>query len=913
MFEIRVFVIGDYQVGKKSIVRRFKKLNSTETEDDNYFIEGDPRDEYGLGKNKSTTTNEKFEKFQDLEDEEKSMIRKQIERKNLMKFKKVFIVEKVRLEFNFFPIDSAEEKIITNVTEIKEEEDETKCGNKLLNLKKVIEEIKELLAKDPKESNSNLDNLFLFVYDLKDFSSFKKIVVYYNKLNEYFKIDSNYLKVLIGNKADSRSVFNRKDKDYFEKFIKNTEMKYYEISTYNYFSFERFFEKLFTDIIAPEYKRFQKLTFINRFHLVLHNRTTLSKAERRIHSKSDVPFLGEKENPDVYAYPEDKAEFRRTFSNMKRGRFGFKIFINKQGPTFPLQDKQGHDKNNQDSLLSKPVTALTRDKRSKTMIGFGNWAENRRNKEIRDALKSIIPGYSLGIKDGKFGFKTERKNKFQKRERELKSAFEQNNVGLSYRKINERDKKNINYIDNKKAIIKELIDKIHENEYKYLQDREKNRQMEEEKLKEKIEKIKAKQEKYQKIYEKKEKELFLRRTQLRHPNTARERRGKTPFSKNEDNSSSTLYDIRTKYDPNKGWTMGMKYNYDPNKNRDDPGFPKLLSDFDKIVHCPKYAEIKYTAPRFKEEKIVKVENKEKEDIVGDDAYKEKISLIKEKGERAMNLKTFLEERRDKRERVMENKLKIEEARKEEIEELRAKIPRNGSNLGDNKYDIDIVDINYNLVEECAPNYTIKGRHLHGSIFDTPENRQVDEDEDDDDEEKKIGSNGKPIQDEEYIRELPRPQYDKVKPSFPRCIFSKAKRFIEKPLYQPRPSAKNPDPIMLFENGVFKPNDVQSFLRVEGSMGKAKKDTSLKYNGIPGPNQYKINGFAEKIAMRLLKKEEKRIMNNKKKKCSEEIRKAMEEEMKKRRIIAKKYDEENIEQKQESEYNKSNDESLKLQL
>lgn len=45
-FEIRVFLIGDLGVGKKSIVQRFKKLNTTKTSIDKYFIQKDPRDAY---------------------------------------------------------------------------------------------------------------------------------------------------------------------------------------------------------------------------------------------------------------------------------------------------------------------------------------------------------------------------------------------------------------------------------------------------------------------------------------------------------------------------------------------------------------------------------------------------------------------------------------------------------------------------------------------------------------------------------------------------------------------------------------------------------------------------------------------------------------------------------------------------
>ena len=862
-FEIRVFITGDYQVGKSSIVQRFKKLNSTQTENDDYFFPEDPKDEYGLGKIKTKETSEKLAKYQQLDDVEKILVRKQIERKSLMKFKKIFIVGHTRLEFNFFPIKSADEKTVTGITENKEDDEEIKFGNKLINFKNVINEIRKIYVKDLKDSNANLATLFLFVYDLKDFSTFKKMEIYFNKLGNYFQADSNYLKAIIGNKADLRVRLQKRDKEYFEKFMKNnSDTKHYEISTYNYFNFEKFFEQLFIDIISPLYEELHKQTFLNRFHLVLHKRANLSKAERKIHEINDVPFLGENDNPDVYAYPEDKAEFRRTFSNMKRGRYGFKIFINKQGPIFPVIDKQGQEKNKQGGLLSKPGTALGRDKKSKTAIGFGNWEISNKNKEIREALMTNIPGYSLGIRGGRYGFKKERKKKFKEREEELKSAFQQHYNGLHERKELDTNKKNIDYIENKKEIMKEIVDKIQENENKHLKDREKNKKIQDDKLKEKIEKIKTKQDKYQQIYEKNQKEMRKKKAELSHPKTATIRKGKTPFRKMKDIPAYTLYDVTTKYDPNKGWTMGMKYNYNPNKNKDDPGFPTLKSDFDRIVNSPKYAEIKYTAPRFKEEKIVQPSEDLK--LYDDTAYKEKIANIKEKGERSTNLKTFLEERKYKKEKVMENKQRIEEARKEELEDLKARIPKTGTNANEYGYNSDLVDINYNLVEDSSPNYTMKGRYNHGSIFDMPDNYSV-VNNDDEDEENKIGSNGKPIQDEEYKKSLPVPQYDVVKPSLPTYSFNKAKRFYDKPLYQPSPNAI---PVMPFENGIFKPPDHESKSIGQGFMGKAKKDNVLKGNGIPGPGQYRIKGFAEIIAEKGRKISKDREKNRRKRELKE---------------------------------------------
>ena len=838
-YEFRVFVIGDFQVGKSSIVKRFKKLNSTQTEDDNYFIPGNPKAEFGLDKINTKEDQEKFDKYQQLDVIQKGFVRKQIERKNLMKFKKIFIVGKTRLEFNFFPIKSAEEKIMTGLNDARDEDEEVKFGNQLINFKSIQEEIRNYLIKEKKDESSDINNLFLFVYDLKNFSTFKKLELYYNKLNDYFKIDNNYIKALLGNKVDSKIVVPKKDKDYLETFLKNNpELKYYEISTYNYFNFENFFEMLFKDIISPSYEELQKPTFLNRFHLVLHSRPTLSRAERKIHKINDVPFLAEGENPDVYAYPEDRAEFRRTFSNMKKGRYGFKIFINKQGPIFPAIDKTSQDKNKHGGFLSKPETAFGRDKKAKTAIGFGNWEINNRNKEIREALQTNIPGYSLGIRGGKFDFRKERKDKFKEREEELKSAFQEHYArSLLDRKEVSNNKKDFDYRERKKEILKQIVEKMQDNENRHLQDRKKNIQDKENLLKEKIDKIKSKQDKYQRIYEKNQQQIMQKRQEMSHPKTAISRKSKL----SKDLPNYTLYDITTKHDPNKGWTMGMKYTYNPNKNKDDPDFPNLKSEFEKIVNHPKYAEIKYTAPRFKEEKIVKPSNDEK--YYDDTEERLKIKNNREKSERNMKIKKFLMDQKKNAKKVQENKKNLQEAREMELEELKEQIikPRNGEY--DSGANLDYVDINYKLVEEASPNYTMKGRYNHGSIFDMPDNYSLINNEDDEDE-NKIGSNGKPIQDEEYKKSLPVPQYNAVRPSLPTYSFSKATRFHSKPLYQPSPNAV---PVMPFQDGKFKPDEVKSFFQGKEGLYKAKKDNELKNNGIPGPGQYRIKGFAEILA------------------------------------------------------------------
>ena len=52
-------------------------------------------------------------------------------------------------------------------------------------------------------------------------------------------------------------------------------------------------------------------------------------------------------------------------------------------------------------------------------------------------------------------------------------------------------------------------------------------------------------------------------------------------------------------------------------------------------------------------------------------------------------------------------------------------------------------------------------------------------------------------------------------------------------------SSNAVPVIPFENGKFKPDDIKIFSIDMDGMGKAKKDNVLKPNDIPAPGQYRI--------------------------------------------------------------------------
>ena len=134
---------------------------------------------------------------------------------------------------------------------------------------------------------------------------------------------------------------------------------------------------------------------------------------------------------------------------------------------------------------------------------------------------------------------------------------------------------------------------------------------------------------------------------------------------------------------------------------------------------------------------------------------------------------------------------------------------------------------------------MKGRYEHGSIFAIQDNAtKLNPNEEGTD------INGKPIQDENYLNSLPRPQFNSVKPGLPAFSFSKAERFYTKQPYKSK-NLDDESERMLFKDGKFAPDD-QKFFSTQGLMGKANFNSSCTSSKSAGPPYYLIKGFADII-------------------------------------------------------------------
>jgi hypothetical protein len=192
-----------------------------------------------------------------------------------------------------------------------------------------------------------------------------------------------------------------------------------------------------------------------------------------------------------------------------------------------------------------------------------------------------------------------------------------------------------------------------------------------------------------------------------------------------------------------------------------------------------------------------------------------------------NASNFFDKRKLKKEQVLKRKREIEIQREEDLQnEIERQIALTGENFL-------LRDINYNLVEDSSPKFTMKGKY--------------------DDNKFKF----KDYENEENLSNLNliNPNIAIVRPSLPSYSFGKSERFedlkVKETLRKGKKNNNNNNNNIINEeeelNNYFNYDSIgyQNIkLNGENYMGTARKDTILKDNGVPGPGYYWIKGFAD---------------------------------------------------------------------
>ena len=829
--ELRVILIGEMGVGKKSIVKRFKMINTSETkiistkEEKNYNTK--ETKETNISENNTLITEPKTKKEierEKIENEERNMrIKREEKRMDLMNFSLIYKVRMNYFEVKFYPCI---EGIPLEYDYESKEDDDDLCEIEKeykFSLRPLLNEIKEIVLNPPENPNNQLEFLFLLCFDLSNYDSYKRLLIYFNQIEKKMKISENSKIALIGNKLDKKISISKEEKEEINQFKNKIKANYYEISTMMFFPFDKFFENLIED----NFKDFPFLTNEedkNIFHDILMKKNNFSKAERKI--GGDHGISGEikfKYNKDQYEYPSTIKGLLKIFQDPDK--FNKSIFLTKIGAILPPVKKKVKDKEyssirqSNNILLSKINTGIK---------------INKKNQKVQEALEltSRKPGYTFGfnLNSKSLNLKKQRKALSEARYNALEQFIKDNTTKLYQYKLDKNKVKNdekrsqIKYEKNREELKqKKEDDIILINEQKQLKHKE-NVEKNEEKEKKRIDKILEKKNKYDKKYSEEKKSKEKKRIE-----------NITKNNLNFLNSSSKVIEPKAKfYTPktfiltNKGFTFGHKHaNQDKIIKKDYPEFPLFKDDFEKILLKNKKILHTSTGERFPEYKAP--EN------IDDSKLKENQKKYEKKRELNLMSKTiaFKEKRNDWKEKVESNKKGISLQSDLMLEEYIKRIYNGEDNYLRR-------EINYTQVENASPKFSFREKTDFGSVFAKESNNNND-----------TYYNSKSTKLNTLYLENPNINYTHLR--YPKFSFGKSKRFNST---SDNFQENNND--YHFTNTDY--NYTQSFLKAQTYMGTGKK-LELKYNGVPGPNVYKIKRFADDVVEKGNKFNSNKIKSN----------------------------------------------------
>ena len=684
-------------------------------------------------------------------------------------------------------------------------------------------------------------NLFLFLYDMSNYSTFEILAKYYSLLENSFHISKmeNSIIYIIGNKKDKKILLDLEQITNLNEFLKDKNIIFYEISTRSYYNFDKFFIEFIIKALSHDHQELIKEdNFKSDFEKIAFNKPTFSKSHREIYQKQDS-YLGPKYYANIYGFDSSK-ELTDVF-NEEKMRFNKKIFYNKTGPKYVKA------KSTKDININVNLTTL-----SNNLLKLQPELFETKGGLLNKPTK----GYQFGIVNGKLDLLKLRRKLISVRNESLKNSLEE---GSSLFTQNTFRKKGDEYLEEAKERRKRIFEKKIRDKRIALEEIQKmhivNLKRIEKETNIKNEKILLSQSKtghnlsfpnlftspnynynYTSNINTKENEEELNKTSpknymdIMHPKNRQNleeyniilKRIKLYHKKESQSPGPNSYDIRRNLsDRNKGFTITGKRK-EITQDIIDPSFPDLKDEFDLIVSRGlKYSKNKeINNPRFK-----KLEKEKDPGPYPNEQRWKKWELNKSDIDKN-KVKYFMENMNEKKYRQIK-KAELIKQQTEEIARLRKEILIRKGYQDPNEFRF----INYSQVETSSPKYSLKGRH-------SPKRRS--------EKEEIITQNLNSdqelmdyyIKNQELFRPLPNANF--VKPKLPRAVFGKAERFGLNKEYQ--------GPVDLFQNGVFDLKQQENF-SCKSPYDNTSQRSSLSKNKekSPSPAEYKIKSDFEIIS------------------------------------------------------------------
>ena len=805
---INLLVIGDENIGKKTFISRLNKMPCTISH---------------KSKNKFKTKTEKKEEKKE-DDEEKDINEEMIREKepiyipppssNQLEYK----LGSTILTIQAFIIDGAT-KVQINEDISSDEEDEEIINEYQIRFsltKKCIYNYLKILNNN--EENNINENIFLFMYDLSDFTTFERMMLYYDSINRKFNLKENKFKcIIIGNKSEKKTIIRQDDNEKMETFFNlDSNFKIFEISNKLHFNFSKFLGELIESCVGDD-----AIYDKEKLRIILENKNTFNKSKR-----GELVKINDNPGPDEYnvdIYDFSSLEERNEILSDNTKRFNNKIFVDKKGPIYHSNKKEEERK-----LRTKE------EKRKKKKI-FQSQFQSSINKNLN--INNVYTGktsYTMSGGDCHYNLRSERIKLIEKRNKEYLNAFGDNILSSINQPFNIKikDDKYFEEINNRRLEYqKNLIEERKSKMGKFTEMREKNSEKLNEKL---LIKSQSYKERYKEYDAEKAKQRFLNivyGNNSKFINRSNSQNEKLLLKKEkEKNYIPPLYDIRGDLlNPKKGAIILGRREYKEKETNNAP-FIYFKTDFDKILDKQKEGIISYV-PRYKENILKDIKEKPKK--IFDESKFEKYKENRNNSERNLNIFDFLTNCKLRKERHDDLMKSIKENNEEYHKALFRQYYRNNSE----EMEKFPPSINYNLVEEKSPCYTIKGRY---------ENKKYDNSN-------YFSVNGKKI----YLdsENLPNPNINAIKWKLPSFSFGNEERFhYKKKKDEKKKEIKNKNEEENnnkeyysdydYNNGLSDRKDFSKMSIYDSKSKRHEFDNFVKNN--PGPGQYKIKGFADEI-------------------------------------------------------------------
>ena len=698
-------------------------------------------------------------------------------------------LSRLKISFIFFIPDPAEHYGEEDYELLSNEEDIDIFNKYHMSFTSTKTDIENILPLFMNIDKATTLNYFVFLYDLSDFEiSFNELKIYFQILNSKYKIIENYPILLIGTKVDKKKQPKEPIYKEFNTFLELLSyVKHYEIGSKSNFDFNQFFSEFVNYILTSQgivpKKNIQQI---------------IEKIEEKQHFAKAPKFEKQKETPSPgpgkylnNIYDTDNMQ-ERIKALTGTNRYNTKFFINKKGPQ--LHENIVFNKN------ENPF--------DKYKIKDDDDDDNDKKVNLQKAAQ-----YLMNVKKG-FSFSgggTKRKGIFLLEERKKKSLIRDELYYNSFNgptifnkpKVKNKIKiKKENYDDNKSLYIKEKDNKminpekynsiVKENKTKILKENEDRKKMLLGKIHifTKKEKNKIKEKYRDLIFGNNFVNLIKADEKIKEIKKIRER-----------DTSPPLYNIsKSLLDEKKGFSLVSRKPLIRDVN--DIPYVYIKSEFEKCANNKKVGTIGYTKRHSM--KIIPLEKNKK--CFHEDKL-DKYTQNKLNSEIYQNRIDFLNDRKQKEN--LHNKLMNE---KKEQENLLA------------KKELDI--INYNLVENSSPKYSIKGKYNNNNNGKRENILYL------------FGNNKK-----NYSFREPRkyePNYNFIKPKVKSFIFPKDERFKKNKsdnyIYQ--------EPLNI--SNLFRFLDKKDYQIFETYDYQDKRPPLFKVDDNPGPGNYSIKGFADEI-------------------------------------------------------------------